>query len=204
MSFACSGILLAAGQGRRFGADKLLQPLADGTPMALAAARQLQAVLPHSIAVVADADSELAAHLVRLGLQVVANPHATQGMGTSIACGVAACPAAARGWIIALADMPWVPPSIIRGVAGALEQGADIVAPVCQGRRGHPVGFSARHGAALRQLRGDAGARGIIAAHRDSLQLIETAERGVLLDVDVPALLSAAPLAASGSNPPSG
>jgi molybdenum cofactor cytidylyltransferase len=201
MSLACTGILLAAGQGRRFGADKLLHPLADGTPMALAAARQLQAVLPNSIAVVADAEGELAGHLARLGLQVVLNPHTAQGMGTSIACGVAAC-LAARGWVIALADMPWVPSAIIRAVAGALEQGADIVAPVCQGRRGHPVGFSVRHGAALRQLRGDAGARGVITAHHASLQLIETTERGVLLDVDVPATLSTVMLVAEGGPKP--
>jgi len=198
MSSACTGILLAAGQGRRFGADKLLQPLADGTPLALAAARQLLAALPHSVAVVADAGGELAGHLARLGLQVVANPRAAQGMGTSIASGVGAS-AAARGWVIALADMPWVPPAVIRDVAHALAQGADIVAPVCQGRRGHPVGFAARHGAALQQLRGDAGASGIIAAHTASLQLIETAERGVLLDVDVPESLAAAPLATDGS-----
>lgn len=201
MSFACSGILLAAGQGRRFGADKLLQPLADGTLMALAAARQLQAVLPHSIAVVADAEGELAGQLARLGLQVVANPHTAQGMGTSIACGVAACPAA-RGWVIALADMPWVPESIIRAVAGALEQGADIVAPVCQGRRGHPAGFAARHGAALQQLRGEAGARAIITAHRASLQLIETTDLGVLLDVDEPATLFKVQLPAEGGLKP--
>jgi molybdenum cofactor cytidylyltransferase len=203
MSSACTGILLAAGQGRRFGTDKLLHPLADGTPMAIAAARRLLAALPHSIAVVADAEGELAGQLALLGLQVVANPKAAQGMGTSIACGVAAS-RVARGWVIALADMPWVPPGVIREVAGALLQGADIVAPVCQGRRGHPVGFSARHGAALRELRGDAGARGIIATHRAALQLIETDERGVIIDVDVPESLSTAPLAADGSLTPSG
>jgi molybdenum cofactor cytidylyltransferase len=203
MSLACTGILLAAGQGRRFGADKLLHPLADGTPIALAAARQLQAVLPQCIAVVADAEGELAGYLARLGLQVVLNPHAAEGMGTSIACGVAAGPAA-RGWVIALADMPWIPSTVIRDVAEALVQGADIVAPACQGRRGHPVGFSARHGAALRQLRGDAGARGIIAANRATLQLLETAERGVLLDVDLPASLASAQLPAAGRAVPSG
>jgi molybdenum cofactor cytidylyltransferase len=192
MKDACTGILLAAGQGSRFGADKLLQPLADGTPLALAAARHLHAALPHGIAVVADTGGELAGQLVQLGLQVVANPHAAQGMGTSIACGVAARPMA-RGWIIALADMPWIPSAVIRKVAGALAGGADIAAPVCQGRRGHPVGFAARHGAALQHLRGDAGARGIIAAHADSLQLIETTDHGVLLDVDTPASLRRSP-----------
>ena len=37
-----TGILLAAGQGTRFGSNKLLQPLADGTPMAVASAVTLQ------------------------------------------------------------------------------------------------------------------------------------------------------------------
>jgi molybdenum cofactor cytidylyltransferase len=99
--------------------------------------------------------------------------------------------------------MPWIPSTVIRDVAEALVQGADIVAPACQGRHGHPVGFSARHGAALRQLRGDAGARGIIAANRATLQLLETAERGVLLDVDLPASL-ASQLPAAGRAVPSG
>ena len=45
------GLLLAAGQGRRFGGDKLLHPLADGTPMAVASARRLRSACPHSIAV---------------------------------------------------------------------------------------------------------------------------------------------------------
>ena len=33
MNGGIAGILLAAGQGTRFGADKLLHPLADGTPL---------------------------------------------------------------------------------------------------------------------------------------------------------------------------
>ncbi|MGD2113004.1 MAG: nucleotidyltransferase family protein, partial [Gammaproteobacteria bacterium] len=173
MSLTCTGILLAAGQGRRFGANKLLHPLADGTPLALASARTLRSVLAHSIAVVADVHGELAGRLSQHGLHIVANPRTTEGMGTSIACGVAASPAA-QGWVIALADMPWVPEPVIRAVVRCLARGADIVAPAYQGRRGHPVGFSARHGEALIQLRGDAGARGIVDAHRASLQVIET------------------------------
>jgi len=46
------GILLAAGFSRRFGANKLLHPLADGIPIALAAARRLRAALPEVLAVV--------------------------------------------------------------------------------------------------------------------------------------------------------
>jgi len=186
MKPAATGILLAAGQATRFGANKLLHPLADGTPMAVVCARALHSVLARCIAVVDDAHGDVARLLAETGLQVVANPRARDGMGTSIACGVSASPAAG-GWVIALADMPRVPAPVIRQVAGALARGADMVAPVWHGQRGHPVGFAARHGPALLALHTDRGARDIIAAHRDTLQLIETQDRGVIVDIDTPA-----------------
>jgi molybdenum cofactor cytidylyltransferase len=189
MTASCTGILLAAGQGTRFGANKLLHPLKDGTPMAVACARHLRAALACSIAVVADAESELARLLAQEGFQVILNPRAGEGMGTSIACGVAASPDASS-WVIALADMPCIPEAVIQAVVAGLDQGADIIAPVYQGQRGHPVGFSARHAPALLQLHADAGARGIIAANNGSLKLIETNDAGVIFDIDSAASLT--------------
>jgi molybdenum cofactor cytidylyltransferase len=193
-----AGILLAAGQGRRFGSNKLLQPLADGTPMAIASARTLQSVLGHCIAVVSDAQDSVARLLAAAGLQIIANPHAQGGMGTSIACGVAASPQAG-GWVIALADMPAIPASIMQSVADELARGADIIAPVYRGQRGHPVGFASGHAQALLALHGERGARDIIAAHRDTLELIDTQDSGVVLDIDTPASLSI-PLPDSGAD----
>ena len=40
------GLLLAAGRSRRFGSDKLLHPLEDGMPVALASANTLRRVSP--------------------------------------------------------------------------------------------------------------------------------------------------------------
>ena len=144
MKPSATGILLAAGQGTRFGSNKLLHLLADGTPLAVACARTLRTVLARCIAVVDDSGSEVAGLLAEAGLEVVTNPHAREGMGTSIACGVAAS-AQAGGWVIALADMPDIPPGVIASVADGLARGADIIAPRCHGRRGHPVGFAPRH-----------------------------------------------------------
>lgn len=190
-----AGILLAAGRGRRFGGDKLLAPLPHGalqmpagTFVGVAAAAHLASALPDSIAVVRVGDIVLANALRDAGLRVVESASADEGMGRSLASGVNAT-SDARGWVVALADMPWVAPTTIRGVANALDAGASIVAPSYGGTRGHPVGFSRRHLAALSALEGNEGARSIVAMHSDELTLLEVDDPGIVRDVDTPAAL---------------
>lgn len=183
MSRAVTGILLAAGSSSRFGTDKLLHPLVDGTPVALAAARQLQQVLPDSLAVVRDANDAVARLLAGTGLRLVVNARAGEGMGGSIASAVQHCRGSAA-WVIALADMPWLSADSIARVVSRLAAGADLVAPVYRKQRGHPVGFSTRHGDALSVLSGDEGARRLLATHAATLELVEVEDPGVCLDID--------------------
>ncbi len=187
-----AGILLAAGAATRFGANKLLHPLADGTPIAVVAARRLRSVLPFSLAVIRREDHELAQRLIEAGLQVVPCARAAQGLSGSIACGIEAA-AAASGWLIALADMPFVQPETIRALAVALEEGAALAAPEYQGRRGHPVAFHRRFREALLSLTGDQGARELLVRHATQLRRIAVADRGVILDIDRPDELPARP-----------
>lgn len=193
------GVLLAAGQGRRFGSDKLLHPLADGTPMAVAAARRLLAACPLSVAVLRPEQQALASLLSAEGLRVSFSDEADQGMGHSLSAAVRATPQAS-GWLIALADMPFIAPDTLLSVATRLDQGASIAAPFHQGRRGHPVGFAQAWFDALSALTGDQGARDILRAHEHALQRLDTTDAGVLIDIDTPDMLTAWPPAAA-SNP---
>ncbi|HEV3105633.1 MAG TPA: nucleotidyltransferase family protein [Trinickia sp.] len=187
MTYASSatGLLLAAGRGSRFDPsglqNKLLAPLADGTPVASAAAQRLLAVVPHVIAVVRPGAEALAHALNEAGCDVVFATEAERGMGASLAAGVRAS-RDAKGWIVALADMPWIATSTIEAIARRLDAGASIVAPVYRGERGHPVGFSAAHQAALAALDGDTGARSLLAA--SNVTTIEVDNAGILADVD--------------------
>ena len=187
-----AGILLAAGRGTRFGGDKLLAPLPHGalkmpagTAIGVSAATHLASALSDSIAVVRVGDGALSDALRCAGLRIVECASADEGMGRSLASGVMAT-SGARGWIVALADMPWIAPATIRAVADALDAGASIVAPTCRGTRGHPVGFARRHFAALCALEGDEGARSIVAAHPDELTLVDVDDAGIARDVDTP------------------
>lgn len=185
MSGAPAGILLAAGSARRFGSAKLLATLADGTPVGVASCRALVAALPRTLAVVRPGDDALASALAATGATIVYCPRADEGMGASLACGVAAS-RDAGGWIVALADMPWIAPATIRRVADAIAMGVSIAAPFHGGERGHPVGFAAAHRDALEALAGDEGAKAIVAAHRAVLSRVDVDDPGVLRDVDVP------------------
>jgi len=193
------GLLLAAGSGSRFGGAKLLAPLprashgaAAGTPIGVAACLHLVSALPRVIAVVRTRDVELRDLLAETGAQVIVCERAHEGMGVTLATGVATA-AEADGWVVALADMPWIAPATIAAVAARVRDGASIVAPVHRGNRGHPVGFARAHRAALEALTGDEGARGLVASQRMVLELLDVQDPGVLLDVDHGDDLSAAP-----------
>lgn len=177
------GILLAAGFSRRFGANKLIQRLPDGTLVAVAAARNLLAALPGSIAVVRPETTELAEALQAVGLRVTVCDKAQLGMGASLAHAVRET-ADAEGWVVALADMPFVQPATIRAVADAIAAGNPIVAPRYAGERGHPVGFASRFAHELMSLTGDEGARRLL--KREEVSLINCADPGVLRDIDTP------------------
>lgn len=187
-----TGILLAAGAGRRFGPDtqKLLATLPDGRCVIEAAAANLRAACGHVIAV-ARRDSQLLETLRAAGCEVVINERADEGMGTSIAAGVAAS-AEAGGWLIALGDMPAIQPATIRAILGERPAEDVIVMPAFNGRRGHPVRFARCHGAALGALEGDRGARSVVERYAQHLVILETTDPGVLADIDTPADLGRA------------
>lgn len=178
-----TGILLAAGQSRRFGSNKLLHPLKDGIPLLMYAARTMQAVLPHTLVVANAQDDETLELLNSEGMNIVLNHSAQSGMGMSIACGVSAS-RNAEGWVIALADMPYIRSHTMRSVASGIRSPNSICAPLYNGQRGHPVGFGSAYASALMKLSTDKGARQIIAAHRGNLELFETQDSGVVTDID--------------------
>lgn len=184
------GVLLAAGSGSRFGRDKLLARLPDGTPLAVAALAALAPAVDATVAVVRPGAATLRSLLDESGALVGICANADDGMGASLTCGLRAVRQRfprAQGAIIALADMPWVAADTVREVAAALRRGAPLAAPIHRGRRGHPVAIGARFFGELAALSGDEGAKQLLAAHAAEIELVDVDDPGVLRDVDTPA-----------------
>ena len=91
----------------------------------------------------------------------------------------------APGWLILPGDLPLITAASLQAVAQALRR-AGAVVPSYQGRRGHPVGFSADCRDALLQLCGREGARDVLQAmqHRGELLQLELDDVGSVMDVD--------------------
>jgi molybdenum cofactor cytidylyltransferase len=187
------GILLAAGRGRRFDPlgrrNKLLQPLPGlgGDPVVAASARKLLSLLDTVIAVVPPDDGGVGALLSGLGCDVVVCPDADTGIAASLVHALRhslqnAQPAA---WLVALGDMPHVAPATLAALADALAAGADIAAPVMDGRRGNPVGFGRVHLTALLALEGDQGARRLL--QTCPVTEVPVEDPGIFRDIDTPA-----------------
>ena len=102
------------------------------------------------------------------------------GMGYSIASGVRAA-LDAPGWLVLPADMPLITPQAILQVAQAVAK-FPVAYAQHQGRRGHPVGFSAELVPDLVSLSGDEGARRVIA--RYPAHAVDIEDPGVLVDFD--------------------
>ena len=184
MTRRIAAILLAAGAARRFGGNKLVARLPDGTAVGLAAARRLAgAVTTLRVVVAPDADETRA--LFEPAFAVTVCPDATSGIGHSLAHGVAAS-ADADGWLIALADMPHVASATIAAVLDALDLPSRIVRPAHAGRAGHPVGFGRDYFDELVALTGDAGAASVIARHPAHLTTVDVDDPGCLIDIDRP------------------
>lgn len=185
-------IVLAAGKGSRFlGADhKLAQHLGSATVLATtlraAVATQLPVVVVTTESFADVARRSVAARDVVV-LPAVGSPGGEQlGMGYSIAAGVSAR-ADAGGWLILPGDMPMVQTRTLLAVADQLRH-HPIAYAQHHGRRGHPVAFAAELYSELIELRGDEGARRLVA--RYPAFGVEVDDPGVLIDVDTEADLA--------------
>lgn len=178
------GLLLAAGSASRFGSDKLRHTLPHGVPIAVQSARNLRPEVARVVAVARSA--EIRDLLQNEGCEALLFENAHQGMGASLAYAARAA-GPADGYLVALADMPFIRRSTIAALRHALEQGAPLAAPYFRSRRGHPVGIAGSFFEGLLALRGDEGAKRLLVEHERRLVKVPVGDPGVIRDIDTPA-----------------
>jgi CTP:molybdopterin cytidylyltransferase MocA len=163
------GIVLAAGEGRRFGGPKQLAEL-DGRPLLEHAVATMTAVCDRVVVVLGAHAEEVRAGARLAGAEVVICADWAEGPFASLRCGLDALGDAADAVVVVLGDQPFVSRERIEAV---LADGAPLARALDGGAPSHPVVIRRQATVSPEALR---------AAHGPEL--------GPLEDVDTPEALS--------------
>jgi len=189
-----AALVLAAGRSTRMGGPNKLLAEIGGRPLVrIAAEAALGSQADPVIVVTGHQHDKVEAALSGLKVRFVRNQEFADGMSTSVRTGVAAVPEDADGVVVCLGDMPGVDAALIDRLVAAFdpENGALVVVPVIDGRRGNPVVWSRRFLPELAALDGDAGGRRLIAGVPEAVVEVPLRGTAALTDVDTPEALEA-------------
>ncbi|WP_086740261.1 nucleotidyltransferase family protein [Erythrobacter colymbi] len=190
-----SALVLAGGAGRRFAEDraggKLLADLAGAPVIRRVAERVCDAGFAEVVVVTGAGDASVRAALESLACGIVHAHDWAKGMAATLRTGMAALSPKARGVCVFLGDMPLVPVGLCGALTEAAEAAGYAARPRHDGKPGHPVAFTRSAFPDLMALEGDRGATALLAGRSD-VAYCDTADSGVLFDIDTPADLAAA------------
>jgi molybdenum cofactor cytidylyltransferase len=119
--------------------------------------------------------------------EVVVNEEWKKGQLSSIQAGLRSLPGGTDGMMLCLVDQPLISAGLVDGlIEHFYETRAAVVLPVFEGRRGHPVIFSAALYEELEKAPLNVGARSVVWAHRAELSEYRTAEEGCVVNLNDP------------------
>ncbi len=180
-------VVLAAGLSRRMGVQKLMLPFAGKTVVAHIVDQIIGSAVDEVHIVVGHEGRRVARELSDRRVCIVTNPDFESGMLSSVRCGLAALDQQCRAVLVALGDQPSVTSELIdRMIRSFAETEKQILVPFHDGRRGHPVLFSADYRDEILTRHDDVGLRGLLQAHREDVFELNVSDSSVLSDMDYP------------------
>lgn len=181
------GIVLAAGEGKRIGKDKITLPLGSKRVIEWVLDAATKSKLEKIILVVKPEDRETAEAVEKYNTIVVSNPDYKKGMSTSIkkALSELNIQNLYDGFCVLLGDQPFISSDIINSLIEAFQKGKkEIVVPYFQNKPGNPVLFDIAWKEEFMNITGDVGGRVLIKAHPDRVKKITLNNEGILFDID--------------------
>lgn len=188
-----AAVILSGGASERMGSPKALVPFQGKTFL-----EHLLDITRHpSIGVrrvVLGAHAEPIAKEVHLAAdEIVINEDWAAGQLNSIQAALRSLPEGTDGILLCLIDHPLVTTNLVAELLEKFQSShAPVVVPVYEGRRGHPVIFSAALYKELLNAPADKGARAVVWAHRGQVAEVHTHEEGCVLNLNDPETLQRA------------
>jgi CTP:molybdopterin cytidylyltransferase MocA len=180
-----AAIILAAGRSKRMGAFKPLLPFGNQTVIESCIDYLHRGGVPTEsiVVVLGHRSEEVINRLGDLSVQFVLNPDPDSQMTASIHAGLGKVPTA-KAILIALADHPAVPPTVVSTLIAEWRNGSRLIIPTWQNRGGHPVLVDLHYRDELQTLDPNLGLKALFAAHRDELKRLPVDSPFIARDMD--------------------
>lgn len=182
-------VVLAAGQGRRAGLNKLLAEDKNGQPMFLRAVHAAIASKAKPVFVVTGyRHEEMEEWLDKLDVNVLYNPSYASGIKTSITMGLRSVPSSCDGAILLPADMPYVEAAELNKLIGKFDKAAEkqICVLTNKGIKSNPVLWSKTLYDKADIVPENAAMRAVFVEHSDYTKTVEIKDIKKLRDVNFP------------------
>jgi len=185
-----SAVILAAGESRRMGKqNKLLLPVGGEALLVKLVKSVCASDVVQVLVVIGHEAEKIRSELNEFSLSFVYNPNFSEGMTTSIKSGIKRVSQDCDGFLICLADMPFINTLEINKLIHAYVQKRIkgkrlIVVPVFRGHRGNPILFSSEFRNDILEHNKESGCKGVIMNNSESIMEIEMDNDNILFDVD--------------------
>ena len=182
-------VVLAAGQGRRSGASKLLVEDETGNPLFIYAVNAAIASEAKPVfVIIGHRNEEMEEHLEKLDVNVLYNPSFASGVKTSINLGLKSIPSSCDGAILLPADMPNITASDINKLINKFDKNQEK--QVCllanRGIKSNPILWSRSLYDRADIVPENSHLRAVFVEHADYTNVVEIRDKKKLLDVNFP------------------
>lgn len=184
-----AGIILAAGESKRFGEPKQLLRLGGRFLIEWVLQAALDSNLDFIVLVLGCEQDRIRRSLLKWTAHpkcaVRVNPDYRYGLSTSLKAGIAGIQDDFPSAMFLLGDQPMVNAALIDLLLRRFAPSEkSICVPAHRGARGNPALFESSHYPAILRLSGDTGARDLITTHPEQVLSVEIPDPRVFLDVD--------------------
>ena len=178
------GLILAAGEARRFGKIKQLMPWGKLSVLESVISSALTAGLDPIYVVLGANATLIGEKIIDWPVIVLINRDWINGQGSSLSLAARNLPANGLGLLALLGDQPQITPDLIWAVALKGLQSGKVTRPLIGDRRGHPVFFSQSSLGMLRELKSEQSGRDVVRAYPN--ELLPWFDESMALDMDTP------------------
>ncbi|RIJ50466.1 molybdenum cofactor cytidylyltransferase [Maribellus luteus] len=178
-------LILAAGESTRMKQQKLLMPWNGKTVVEATVEKALASDTDQVLVVTGSHRSEIESLLKPSGVKIVVNESYQDGMLSSVLCGIKTIPSAVDAVLVMLGDQPMIQTSVINRIIEIYQkEGAKIILPVWEEKRGHPVLFDLQFREEMFGLKGNPGLRELLQRYPNDVKELEVDTSEIVEDLD--------------------